>query len=246
MFNRLRAKRPGTPLRHLVLYQFLQTLLWLSLRLLYRHRAYGAEHVPATGPVLIVANHQSFLDPPVIGVPIWQRHLDFVARLGLFQGTGFFGRLISALNALPIKEEGGDAAAIKEVLRRLGAGRAVLIFPEGSRSETGAMDPFKRGVAVLVKRSGCPVLPAAVEGCFDAWPRHRRWPRLLGARVAVAFGRPIPHDELMAEGAEAALARLTAEVDALRLDLRRRLREQTHGRYPPPGPGDEPAVKAGG
>jgi len=92
-----------------------------------------------------------------------------------------------------------------------------------------------------------PVQPAAVEGCFDAWPRSRKFPRLFGQRVAVAYGTPIPFAELRALGPDAGLGRLAIEVDALRLDLRSRLRQATHGRLPAPGPGDAawspPAVR---
>src|SRR5690606_14453303 len=160
-----------------------------------------------TGPLLIVANHQSFLDPPIVGTPL-ERHLDFIARSGLFADERF-GRLIHTLNAIPIKEEGGDAAAMKEALRRLGAGRAVLLLPE------------------------------AGEAAVGAGPRTRRLPR-PGARVAVMYGHPIPHDELIESGADAALARLRADIDRMRLELRAILRAKTGGRYPAPGPGGHP------
>jgi hypothetical protein len=82
------------------------------------------------------------------------------------------------------------------------------------------------------------VLPVAVEGCYDVWPRWRSWPRLWNARVAVGVGRPVPYDELMAQGAEAALDRLADEVERMRLALRRQLRRESHGLFPAPGAGD--------
>lgn len=209
--------------------------------LFYRYRAYGSRRVPEQGAVLLVANHQSYLDPPAIGVGVGHRHLDFVARLGLFGGA-VLAWFLKQFNSLPIREQGGDTGAIKEILRRLDEGRAVLIFPEGSRTVDGAMTEFKRGIAVLVKRSGCPVVPIAIEGAFNAWPRQRKWPAIFGKRVAVAFGEAIEHDELMKEGADAALLRLATETQRLRMQLRRLLREQTKGRFPPPGPGDSDAV----
>jgi 1-acyl-sn-glycerol-3-phosphate acyltransferase len=108
------------------------------------------------------------------------------------------------------------------------------------------VDEFKRGAAVLVKRSQCPVVPVAIEGCFDTWPRTRRHPRLLGRRVAVMYGRAIPHDELMAEGPDAALVRLRREVDEMRRQLRGEMRRATGGAYPPPNAGDEPISAPGG
>jgi 1-acyl-sn-glycerol-3-phosphate acyltransferase len=205
----------------------------------YRVRPQHLDRVPHRGAVLIVANHQSFLDPPLVGCFMDFRHTDFIARGGLFKFKPF-GWLIAALNSIPVGEGASETAAIKEALRRLGMGRAVILFPEGSRSPDGAMRPFKRGIAVLVKKAGCPVIPAAIEGVHDAWPRERSRPFLLGKRIALRYGEPIPHAELMADGPDAALRRLEREIDAMRLQLRAELRERTRGRFPPPGAGDHP------
>ncbi|MFN0134450.1 MAG: lysophospholipid acyltransferase family protein [Phycisphaerales bacterium] len=210
----------------------------------YKADASGAENVPATGPVLLVANHQSYLDPPLIGAMVPQRQLDYLARLGLFTNP-LMRPFIPIANCIPIREQGGDATAIREVLRRLDAGRAVLIFPEGTRTPDGAMRPFKRGVAVLVKRARCPVVPIALEGCFDCWPRDREMPRIGGARrVAVRYAPAIPHDELMRDGADAGLARLARIVDGMRLDLRAEMRRRTSRAFPPPGAADMPIGRA--
>lgn len=212
---------------------------WVIIAM-YRARAQNRSVVPAHGALLIAANHQSYLDPPLVGGYVTQRECHFVARAGLFKFAPF-GRFLEALNCIPIREEQGDAGAIREVLRRLARGEAVVIFPEGSRCHDGAMTPFKRGVALLVKRAKVPVVPAAVEGCFDAWPRGRR-PRLLGARVVVRYGEPIPYDDLMKDGPDAALARLQRQIDAMRLELRAELRQASGGAFPAPGPGDRPFV----
>jgi 1-acyl-sn-glycerol-3-phosphate acyltransferase len=245
MFASFRSKRPGTPLSAMLSYEFARLIVVALLTVLYRFRCYHSGRLPASGPVLLVANHQSYLDPPAIGAGVSHRHLDYIARLGLFEGR-VLAWLLRQFNSLPIREQGGDTGAIKEILRRLGEGRAVLIFPEGTRTEDGAMTEFKRGIAVLVKRSMCPVIPVAVEGCFDAWPRQRAWPRLWGKRIAVTFGRPIDHDELMKDGADAALRRLEAETQRLRLGLRRLLRRQTRGRFPAHGPGDSAGIARAG
>ncbi|MCG3125005.1 MAG: Bifunctional protein Aas [Phycisphaerales bacterium] len=221
-----------------LLYRVCRGLAWWFMRIFYRAQRFNSHHVPATGAALVAANHQSYLDPPLVGMV--ERKMNFVAKSGLFRFKPF-GWLIENLNSVPLREDTSDVAAIKEVVRRLEAGNAVVIFPEGSRTDTGAMEPFKRGVALLVKKARCPVVPAAVEGCFDAWPRGSA-PRLFGKRIAVKYGPPIPHDELMKGGADAALERLAREIDVLRLELRAYLRSQTDGRYPPPGPGDHPRV----
>lgn len=220
MLDGLRRKHPGSSIPHIVFWRFAQWCSCVVIRLLYRLSVRNARSVPAEGPVLIAANHQSFLDPPAIGCRVTQRHLDFVARSGLFEKERL-GRFLGLLNSIPVAEEGADTAAIKEILRRLEMGRCVMIFPEGSRSEDGEIQPFKRGVAVLVKRAKCPVVPAAIEGAFQAWPRSRKWPRIFGTpKIRVRYGEPIPYDELMKDGAEAALARVEREVRTLHEQIR--------------------------
>ncbi len=240
MLARLRALHPGSSVPRILFYAVCLRLARFALRVFFRVRWIDSDAVPASGPLLIVANHQSYLDPPLVSTGILHRHIDFIARAGLFRNR-LFGWLIGTLNSIPITEQGGDTAAMKEALRRLATGRAVLLFPEGSRTRDGAMTPFKRGVAVLVKRAKCPVLPVAIEGAYDAWPRGRAAPRLFGCRAAVRYGDPIPHAELMAEGSDAALRWLEREIDAMRLELRTEIRRWTNGRCPAPGPADASA-----
>ncbi len=244
MFARFRAKCPGQSIPKLLLYELAAGMARGLTSLFFRQRTFHAEFVPASGACLLIANHQSYLDPPAIGSAIRHRQVDYVARLGLFKSP-ILRWIISALNATPIREDGGgDIAAMKEILRRLEAGRAVLLFPEGTRTSNGAMEDFKRGVAVLVKRAKCPVVPIAIEGAFDAWPRHRKFPRWMGQRLAVKFGEPISHDALIAKGAEASLHELAVTIDAMRLELRGMLRKSSRGQIPKPGPGDESSFAA--
>lgn len=216
MLERVRRLHPGSSVAKIFGWRCAQLACSVFLRVVYRLTVENARVVPAEGPVLIAANHQSFLDPPAIGCRVTQRQLDFVARGGLFESKRF-GGLLRFLNSIPVAEGGApDAAAIREILRRLGMGRCVMIFPEGSRTETGEVQEFKRGVALLVKRAKCPVVPAAIEGAFEAWPRTRKRPKLWGApKVRVLYGEPIAYDELMAEGPDAALSRLEREIRGL-------------------------------
>lgn len=236
---------PAHPRRSLaaaLFYNASRQSVFVLLRLFYRFRWTGAGNVPRRGPVLIIANHQSYLDPPMVGIAVTVRHSDFIARLGLFTNP-LLGRVIAALGSVPIKEEGGDTAAMKEVLRRLGQGRPVIVFPEGSRSPDGTVQPFKRGIALLVKRARCPVVPVGLDGAHDAWPRGSR-PKAFGRRIAAVIGRPIDSETLMAAGSDAGLERLRLEVDRLRLEARAMLRRDSHGAYPPPGPADGPCAPA--
>jgi 1-acyl-sn-glycerol-3-phosphate acyltransferase len=215
MLDSLRARQPGATLGSLLFYKLCATAALLVLRTLFGLRVYQKHNVPATGGLIVAANHQSYLDPPAIGAPLLsRRHFDFIARSGLFTFKPF-AWLISTLNSIPVKGDGNDTASIKEVLRRLDMGRAVIIFPEGGRTTDGELHEFKRGAALLVKRSRCPVLPAAVDGAFEAWPPTRKFPVPWRKRVRVIYGEPIPHDELMKDGPDAAMQRLEVEVGKL-------------------------------
>lgn len=213
---------PGQSLSSVVFFRFCHDATRLLLTLVFRLRSFHARRVPADGGVLLVANHQSHLDPPAIGCVLPHRHIVPIARIGLFKNR-LLGWLITRLNSIAINEKEGDAVAIRRAVREIHAGRCILIFPEGSRSHDGEMQELKRGTWVMVSRAKCPVVPVAIEGAFDAWPRSRRFPRLWGRRIAVAFGEPIPFDELAAGGADAGMKRLANEIRSLQIELRERL-----------------------
>lgn len=243
MFERIRQRYPsGSVIKAVVYYLSSLTARW-CFRVFFRVRVHHPKRVPAEGPVLIAANHQSFLDPPLVGSFVKQRPFAFIAKAGLFKFKPF-GWFISALNSIPIKEDKGDMGAIKTAIEALGKGHAILIFPEGSRSEDGAMHEFKRGIALLVKKASCPVVPVAVEGCFDAWPIHNRIPSIWSCPVEVMYGDPIPVAELMKDGPDKALERLATIIDGMRMQLRQNIRERTNGRHPAKGPGDSPRLPA--
>lgn len=214
----------------------------LFLTIFFRLRRFHTERIPRSGACILAGNHLSHFDPPLLSLCTTTRQTHFVARRGLFKFKPF-GWLISALNSIPLREEEGDVAAIRATLARLDAGHPVILFPEGARSLSGVQQPFKRGVALLLKRARCPIVPVAVEGCYEAFPRTRRLPRFWATRVAVQVGHPIPYDELFKDGSDAALRRLADEIETLRLDLRSKLRASTNGRFPPPGPADERAPR---
>ena len=198
-------------------YALAKAVTLLALLVFFRLRRRGRAHAPRTGALLIVANHQSYLDPPMIGVTL-ARQFHPLARAGLFESR-WFGWLLRTVNSIPIRTEGNaDTSAMRRALELLHAGAIVLIFPEGTRTQTGEVGAFERGAGVLIKRAQCPVAPAAVEGAFEAWPRSRKWPRLF-SKVGVVIGEPIPHDELLREGVDAALDRLRNEVVRLKSEL---------------------------
>jgi 1-acyl-sn-glycerol-3-phosphate acyltransferase len=167
-----------------MLYQILKPCAVALMRLGFRLEARGREHVPSAGPVLLVSNHVSVLDPPFVGGAS-PRELYFLAKEELF-AIPLFGRLITALNARPVRRDGSDTRALKTALRLLAEGRALLMFPEGTRGVEGSLGEGKPGVGMLAVMSGAPVVPAYVSGTGRALPRGRGVPRL--AKVSVVFG----------------------------------------------------------
>ena len=166
------------------------------MRTVWRLEGRGAHHVPTTGPVLLVSNHSSVLDPPFVG-GVAPRQLSFLAKAELFTVPGF-GRLIRALNARPVRREGADAGALRSALRVLESGGALLVFPEGTRGEEGTLREPKPGAALLAVLSEAPVVPVFVRGSGRAWPRGRRLPR--PAKVVVSFGPPLRFERVAGAG----------------------------------------------
>jgi 1-acyl-sn-glycerol-3-phosphate acyltransferase len=170
-----------------MLYTFLKPLAVALMRLGFRLQGRGGEHVPSTGPVLLVANHSSVLDPPLVG-GVTPRPVSFLAKAELF-GIPGLGWLIRRLNARPVRREGADPGALRTALKVLQDGGVLLVFPEGTRGEEGVLRPPKAGAGMLAVLSGAAVVPVYIAGSGRAWPRGQRWPR--PARVTVTFGPPL-------------------------------------------------------
>lgn len=172
----------------------LGTTLWFSLRVEGRRR------MPLEGPALLIANHQSFLDPVMIGVAS-PRHLCYLARKSLFKHRAF-ALLIGSLHAVPIDQEGLGKEGLQTILKELHKGRAVIVFPEGERTCDGQMHPFKPGIHLLIKRAKCPIILVGLAGGVAAWPRWQRLPIPAPlflppnqGTLAVCISPPIPSDQ---------------------------------------------------
>ena len=182
-------------------------------------KTYADHHVPDRGGALIVANHESYLDPVVVAVQL-RRPMSFMAKSELFAVPGF-GPLIRRLGAFPVRQGRGDKAAIEETIARLREGHMLTIFPEGSRTEDGNLQPIQRGVALIVRRAQVPVIPAVVTGSFEAWPRGRTLP--LARPVRVLYGPALALDGLKGD----AIGQLVDRTfRAMLADLRARVRRE--------------------
>jgi 1-acyl-sn-glycerol-3-phosphate acyltransferase len=171
------------------------TLSRLIFATYFRWRVYNPERVPAEGPVILAANHASFLDPPLVGSGL-QRAINYLARDTLFQFP-VVGWLLRSWNAVPVDREGGGGAGLKAILDRLLKGGGIILFPEGTRTVDGNLELAKSGIGLTVIKSNAPVIPVRVFGTFEAWGRHMKFPR--PRRVAVKYGHPMTFDALRAE-----------------------------------------------
>lgn len=236
----LRRKNPNNSIFKIVWYEFIRITTWLVGYTLYRHRWWYGHRIPSKGPVLLVSNHQSFYDPPFIGVGIMNRHIHWLARSGLFK-SGIAAGLLRSLNAFEIEQGKGDVKAIKQSIRVLGDDHLMCVFPEGTRTENGALHEFQKGVLILIRKAKPAIVPMAIEGLHDIWPLTKKVPGLRG-RSGVMYGEPIDPEMIIQMPPDEALEFLTRQVETLRLDLRNRLRTASDARYPKPGPGDYSSV----
>ena len=182
----------------------LNRLLWFAthkigfwvFHLGWSYRCAGRRHLPDTGPALIVSNHQSFIDPLLVGLCA-RRPLTFLARHNLFK-IWFFGGLLREYGAFPIDRNLGKEG-LQAVFDTLGRGEAVTVFAEGERTHAGELQPLKAGIALLVKRADAPIVPCAIVGAYESWPRQAKRPALAPlflprspGSIAVVFGEPLP------------------------------------------------------
>jgi 1-acyl-sn-glycerol-3-phosphate acyltransferase len=186
-------------------------LLGISLR------TEGRNHIPAHGPALILANHQSFFDPLIVGLAT-RRHISPLARKTLFKNP-LLALLFRSLNAVPIDHEGVGKEGLKVVMRQFELGKAIMVFPEGTRTRDGEMIPFKPGIRLLITRCQVPVIPVGIAGAFESWPRQRKYPILDplflppgGRGVAVAVGKPVDGAHLARMGKDEMLEDLFQRV----------------------------------
>lgn len=166
----------------------------LVAMILFRVRFRGRENYPLTGPVLLVTNHQSFLDPWLVGIAC-PRQVHYMARDSLFKG-GFFSWVMECVNAYPVRRGTADLQAIRHTVDRLKSGYVVNIFPEGTRCQDGTIGPIAAGVAIILARAKMPIpiVPVLIEGAFEAWPRNQKIPGM--GKVVVTAGKQILPEEL--------------------------------------------------
>ena len=175
-------------------------LLWTSLQVLIQniflfwlgYRATGYRQLESQQGALLLANHQSFLDPLLVGLP-FRRPISFLARDSLFQ-IPVVGWILKNTYVMPINQQVAGTASLRDLIGRLQNGWLVGIFPEGTRTQTGAIGEMKPGFAAIVRRAKKPVIPIGISGAYQALPMGGWF--LKPTRVRVVFGEPLSVEEL--------------------------------------------------
>jgi 1-acyl-sn-glycerol-3-phosphate acyltransferase len=167
-------------------YWFCYNLIRLGGRIFFRVRVLNRDRMINRGPVIIAANHASYLDPPFVGAAS-DRAIFFLARKTLLDGA-FFGWLLPKLNVVPVDQEGNDRSALKALIRILKKGEAVLVFPEGERTTDGNLQAALPGLGFVIAKTLAPVVPVRVFGAYDAWPRGGK---IRFRPITIVVGEPM-------------------------------------------------------
>ena len=190
--NSGRGRPLPSPIRRNCLWCALQTIFRLVFTFWLRYRAYGVQRIPRTGGALLLINHQSFLDPLLVGLPLG-RPVSYLARESLFT-IPIVGWILRNTYVIPINRKSASTTSIKEGARRLKHGFLVGIFPEGTRARNGSVGAFKPGFVALIRRAELPVYPVGIAGANEALSRGS-W-LLRPRKVCVVFGEPFTREQI--------------------------------------------------
>jgi 1-acyl-sn-glycerol-3-phosphate acyltransferase len=157
-----------------------------AFRGLFSLRVRGKEHLVTEGAVLVVSNHQSFLDPPLIGT-LYEDEMYYLARKSLFRGPAKW--LYTKWKAIPVDQDRPDMASLKTIIRMLKQGNRVLVFPEGERTQDGEIGKTQPGVGLIALKSGAVIQPIRIRGAREALPRGSG--KIRFARIDVHVGKPL-------------------------------------------------------
>jgi len=159
---------------------------WLA-QLFFGYRVVHPERIPPTGGMILAVNHTSYFDPPLAGVAC-KRGVYYLARKSLLEWP-FFGPMFPDMNVIPVERDGNDRSALKAVIRKIQDGNGVVLFPEGTRSKTGDLQPAQPGIGLIVAKTLAPVVPMRIFGAFEAFPRGAKGIKFR--RISVVVGEPI-------------------------------------------------------
>ena len=168
------------------IYRIGHTLCTVVAELAFRLKIYGRENLIEDGPAIYASNHASYLDPPLVGVAC-RKEVFYLARKTLFEKP-VLGPLLPRINCIPVDRDRGDVGAVRTLLRLLKEGKRVVVFPEGTRSKDGNLQPARAGLGLIIAKSLAPVVPVRVFGSYAALPRSGG---IHFVPVTLVVGKPI-------------------------------------------------------
>ena len=171
-------------------YNIFYNLAKLLARVFFRMRVVHPERMVESGPLILAVNHTSFFDPPLAGI-CSRRGVYYLARKTILKWP-FFGPLFPAMNVIPVERDGNDMSALREVIKKIKEGNGVVLFPEGTRSKDGNIQPARAGIGFVIAKTGAPVLPMRIFGAYDAFPKNSK--RLHFTQITVVIGEPLVFD----------------------------------------------------
>lgn len=168
-------------------------IVWQSIKILaivfFRIRTYGKRNVPVEGGALLASNHQSYLDPAIIGL-VLNKPIYFLARKELYEANKLFGWFLTKLNTIPLERRGFDSTGLRRAIEVLQKGGLLVVFPEGTRTSDGRIGEVKKGIGLLGIRANVPLIPTLIDGAYQSWPRNRKFP-IKPEPITVRFDKPI-------------------------------------------------------
>ena len=186
----------------------------------------GAENVPRRGPVIICPNHSANLDPPMVPAFVPRGDTWSMAKSEYFKGGGFITWVFRQYHSFPVVRHTADRTAIRRAFEILEAGQALIIYPEGTRVESGVLAKPEPGAGFIAQRAACPVVPVGLTGTRECLPKGARWPRRT--RVSITFGKPFVVLRKRGDG-----SKVTREeaADAIMLEIAELLPERQRGAF---------------
>ena len=176
------------------------TIFRAAAKAFFRYQVVGREKLIQDGPVLIASNHESFLDPPLVGIA-YDNPVYYLARKTLFKGPTKW--LYPRWNAVPVDQEAPDMSSLKKIIKMLKSGKQVVVFPEGARTLTGKLQPGEAGVGLIAAKSRALIQPVRIFGAYEALPRGSGRLRFHPVTIVVGDPMTLTAEECRAKGREA-------------------------------------------
>lgn len=170
-----------------IVYNIFYNLAKFLARFFFSMKVVHPERLVEEGPLLIAVNHSSYFDPPLAGI-CFRRGVYYLARKTLLKWP-FFGPLFPAMNVIPVERDGNDMSALREVVKKVREGNAIVLFPEGTRSKDGQLQPARAGIGLIIAKTRAPVLPMRIFGAYESFPKGSK--KLHFTPITVVVGEPI-------------------------------------------------------